>query len=166
MVTTDGLFNVPAHRPVIRLPAGACFAWLCASQHISWFHLKSLEHFCRELGFHFEDDTLGVWQVGNTVSLGTAVLFFKRERPLSGGSSSNLWFFAAGISNALSLRFLNNALAIGNVVAVVPIVSATPVFTLILGVLYFGREIITWRTVATIGLIVPGVILVALSGGR
>ena len=45
-----------------------------------------------------------------------------------------------------------------------PIVSATPVFTLLLGFFYFGRETITWRTVATIGLIVPGVILVALSG--
>jgi len=31
--------------------------------------------------------------------------------------------------------------------------------------LYFGRETITWRTVATIVLIVPGVIVVALSGG-
>jgi drug/metabolite transporter (DMT)-like permease len=50
------------------------------------------------------------------------------------------------------------------VVAVVPIVSATPVFTLLLGFFYFGRETITWRTVATIGLIVPGVILVALGG--
>ena len=30
----------------------------------------------------------------------------------------------------------------------------------------FGRETITWRTVATIALIVPGVILVALTGSR
>ena len=75
---------------------------------------------------------------------------------------NNLWFFAAGICNALSLQFLNNALAVGDVVAVVPVVSATPVFTLLLGVLFFGRESITWRTVATIALIVPGVILVAL----
>jgi uncharacterized membrane protein len=106
--------------------------------------------------------------VGNTVSLGTAVLFFKRERRLLShtSSSSNLWFFAAGIANALSVQFLNNALAIGDVVAVVPIVSATPVFTLLMGFFYFGRETITWRTIGTIALIVPGVILVALSGTR
>ena len=61
--------------------------------------------------------------VGNTVSLGTAVLVFRhKDRPLLhiGGGSGNLWFFAAGIANALSLQFLNNALAAGDVVAVVP----------------------------------------------
>ena len=46
----------------------------------------------------------------------------------------------------------------------VPIVSATPIFTMAMGFFYFGREVITWRTVATIALIVPGVILVALGG--
>ena len=105
--------------------------------------------------------------VGNSVSMGTAVLLFARERkPLSGSRPSNLWFVAAGIANALSVQFLNNALAIGDVVEVVPIVSATPALTLLMGFFYFGRETITWRTVGTIALIVPGVILVALSGGR
>jgi uncharacterized membrane protein len=103
--------------------------------------------------------------VGNSVSLGTALLLFRREgAPVTSSRASNLWFFAAGVANALSVQFLNNALAIGDVVAVVPIVSATPVFTLLLGMLYFGRETITWRTIATMALIVPGVILVALSG--
>jgi len=95
------------------------------------------------------------------------VLVFRRGgRPLLGTGSGNLWFFAAGLSNALSLQFLNNALAVGDVVAVVPIVSATPVFTLLLGLLLFGRERITWRTLATIALIVPGVVLVALHSAR
>jgi uncharacterized membrane protein len=87
-------------------------------------------------------------------------------RPLWGVGSTNLWFVAAGISNALSVQFLNNALAIGDVVAVIPIVSATPLFTLFMTIVYFGRETITWRTIATIALIVPGVIVVALTGGR
>jgi drug/metabolite transporter, DME family len=103
--------------------------------------------------------------VGNTVSLGTAVIFLNREkRPLSAASAAHSWFFAAGIANALSVQFLNNALAVGDVVAVVPIVSATPVFTLLLGLFYFGRETITWRIAVTVALIVPGVMLVALSG--
>ncbi len=50
-------------------------------------------------------------------------------------------------------------------VAVILIVSATPLFTLLMTFLYFRRETITWRTVATIVSIVPGVIVVALSGG-
>lgn len=105
--------------------------------------------------------------VGNTVSLGTTFLVFRRKgRPLLGMGRGQLWFVAAGVANALSLQFLNNALAVGDVVAVVPIVSATPVFTLLFGFFFFGRESITWRTVVTIALIVPGVILVALNSGR
>jgi len=53
----------------------------------------------------------------------------------------------------------------GDVVAVIPIVSATLLFTLLMTFLDFGRETITWRTIATIGLIVPGVIVVVMSWG-
>jgi uncharacterized membrane protein len=74
---------------------------------------------------------------------------------LSQSIGGNAWFVAAGIANALSLQFLDNALAAGDVVAVVPIVSATPVFTLLMGMLYFGRETITGRTILTMALIVP-----------
>ena len=108
--------------------------------------------------------------VGNTVSLGTALAAYGLERrPISGAGAATagqLWFVAAGIANALSVQFLNNALAIGDVVAVLPIVSATPVFTLLMGLFWFGRETITWRTVATMALIVPGVIAVALASAK
>ena len=73
---------------------------------------------------------------------------------------------AAGVANALSIQFLNNALFVGSLLTTMPIVSATPIFTLLLGVYWFGRETISWRTVATIALIVPGVTLVALAGVR
>jgi drug/metabolite transporter, DME family len=108
--------------------------------------------------------------VSNTVSLGTVLVAYpwRRSTITLGGSSLRgyLWFAAAGLANALSLQFLNSALAIGDVVAVIPIVSATPVFTMLLGFFWFGRETITWRTVATIALIVPGVVLVAVAGAR
>jgi DME family drug/metabolite transporter len=129
--------------------------------------IRATGHIATKYGLLEVDSPSFAVLVGNTVSLGTAVLVFSRGgRPLLGTGSGNLWFFAAGICNALSLQFLNNALAAGDVVAVVPIVSATPVFTLLLGLLFFGRERITWRTVATIALIVPGVVLVALQSAR
>lgn len=129
--------------------------------------IRAIGHIATKYGLFEVDSPSFAVLVGNTVSLGTAVLVFRREgRPLLAMGGGNLWFFAAGLSNALSLQFLNNALAAGDVVAVVPLVSATPVFTLLLGVLFFGREIITWRTLATIALIVPGVILVALHSGQ
>jgi DME family drug/metabolite transporter len=126
--------------------------------------IRATGHIVTKYGLLEVDSPSFAVLVGNSVSLGTAVLAYKwQQRPFSGMGSGNRWFVAAGIANALSLQFLNNALSVGDVVAVVPIVSATPVFTLLLGLLYFGRETITWRTAATMALIVPGVILVALS---
>ncbi len=103
--------------------------------------------------------------VANSVSMLSCFAAFQTQRrPLVGTRRSALWFIASGVSVALSLQFLNNALQVGDMVTVVPIVSATPLFTLLLGVLWFGREVITQRTVVTIALIVPGVILVAIAG--
>ncbi len=103
--------------------------------------------------------------MGNTVSLASSGIAHKLEgRSIVGTMASWRWFIAAGVANALSIQFLNNALFTGSLLSTVPIVSATPIFTMLLGFFYFGRETITWRTVATIALIIPGVILVALGG--
>ncbi len=129
--------------------------------------IRATGHIVTKYGLLEVDSPSFAVLVGNTVSLGSAVLFLRGGgRPLSGAGGANLWFIASGVANALSLQFLNNALAAGKVVAVVPLVSATPVFTLLLGICFFGRETITWRTVAAIALIVPGVVLVALNAGR
>jgi uncharacterized membrane protein len=100
--------------------------------------------------------------VSNTVSLVIALAVFRMQGRRSAGTMrSNLWFVASGISAAVSLHFLNSALQIGTMVTVVPVVSATPVFTMLLGLFVFRREVFSWRTLATISLVVPGVILVA-----
>jgi drug/metabolite transporter, DME family len=129
--------------------------------------IRATGHIVTKYGLLEVDSPSFAVLVGNTVSLGSAVLFLRGGgRPLSGTGGANLWFIAAGIANALSLQFLNNALAAGEVIAVVPLVSATPVFTLLMGFCFFGRETITWRTLATIALIVPGVVLVALNAAK
>jgi len=108
--------------------------------------------------------------VSNTVSLGSSLAAWTGSgRPLPKARDlgvGHAWFAAAGLANALSIQFLNSALAIGEVVTVIPIVSATPVFTMLLGLLWFGRETISARTLVTMALIVPGVVLVAVAGGR
>jgi drug/metabolite transporter (DMT)-like permease len=99
--------------------------------------------------------------VGNTVSLVVAAIAFRIEgRTFTGGLDSHKWFIAAGVAAGLSLHFLNSALQMGTLVAVVPIVSASPVFTMLLGYLVFKREVITWQTIAAMVLVVGGVILV------
>lgn len=101
--------------------------------------------------------------VSNSVSLVIALAAFRIEgRGMTGTVRTNLWFIASGISAAVSLHFLNSALQIGTLVAVVPIVSATPVFTMLLGLFVFRREAFSWRTLVTIALVVPGVMLVAV----
>ncbi len=102
--------------------------------------------------------------VANSVSMVSSLIAMRAQRrPLTGTRASYLWFIASGGSVALSIQFLNNALQVGDMVSVIPIVSATPVFTLLMGYFWFGREIITPRTLWTIALIVPGVILVAVA---
>jgi drug/metabolite transporter (DMT)-like permease len=73
------------------------------------------------------------------------------------------WFVLAGLVNGVSVLSVNSALKLGQIVTVVPIVSASPFVTLLLTLFVFRREAITWRHVATMCLIVPGVILIAVA---
>lgn len=101
------------------------------------------------------------YSVSFVVSLGAYNLGRRKLPPLSPGMG---WFALAGIINGLSLYCLNTALATGKLLTVAPIVSSSPVFAMALGLYVFKKEIITWRTVATIGLVVPGVVIVVVYG--
>jgi drug/metabolite transporter, DME family len=112
--------------------------------------------------------------VSSTVSalLGWAVFHYQGHR-FKGASDARKgdwaaafaaykWFLVSGTLNGLSIFTLNTALETGSVVTVMPVSAVGPVFTLLLGLLVFRNERITWRTVATIGLSVPGIMLVVL----
>jgi uncharacterized membrane protein len=127
--------------------------------------IRAIGHAVTKIGLVEVPSASFAVMVSNTVSFAIALLAFRMQsRPFVGTRKSHAWFFTAGVTNALSLQFLNSALQVGELVSVVPIVSATPVFTMVMGYLFFGREIITARTMVTIALIVPGVILVAVAG--
>ena len=66
------------------------------------------------------------------------------------------------LTSAAGVYALNVALQHGDVIVVSPIVASSPVFALMLAIVVFRRETLTWRTVATIALVVAGVILVIL----
>jgi drug/metabolite transporter (DMT)-like permease len=107
--------------------------------------------------------------VSMTVSalVGWAAFQLQGQR-FKGGATIESWlgtyrlFMLSGILNGLSIYALNTALERGSVVTVMPISSAGPVFTLLLGLFFFRSESITWRTLVTIALVVPGIILVIL----
>jgi uncharacterized membrane protein len=136
----------------LALPLGASF-------------IRAIGHVVTKTGLAELPSASFAVMVSNTVSLAVALILFRlQSRPFVGTRESHLWFVASGVANALSLQFLNNALQVGDLISVIPIVSATPVFTMLMGYLWFGREIITARTIVTVLLIVPGVILVAVAG--
>ena len=127
--------------------------------------IRAVGHVVTKIGLVEVPSASFAVMVSNTVSLAVALTAFKlQSRPFVGTRTSLGWFFASGVANALSLQFLNSALQVGDLVSVIPIVSATPVFTMLMGYFWFGREIISARTLVTIALIVPGVILVAVAG--
>jgi len=151
---------VAAYRPehVVRgwplwaivLPVGAAF-------------IRASGHAVTKIGLVEVPSPFFAGLVADTVSTTLAAITFKLQGlKLKGGLAAQKWFAAAGIINGTSLFFLNSALTNGRLALVVPIVASTPVFALILGVVIFRREAITWRTIATIALIVPGVVLVAV----
>ena len=134
----------------LALPLGAAF-------------VRASGHAVTKMGLEDVPSPSFAVMLSNTVSLVIALGAFRLEgRRITGTTRSHLWFVASGLTAAVSLHFLNSALQIGTLIAVVPVVSATPVFTMLLGLIVFRREPFSWRTVATIALVVPGVILVAM----
>ena len=71
-------------------------------------------------------------------------------------------FYILGVGS-LAVIALNTALHLGQVVQIVPIVAASPIFTLILSVSIFRKERITKRIVLAVFMVVPAVALIASS---
>src|SRR3546814_20407066 len=77
--------------------------------------------------------------------------FLRRPRPsprLTGRPSR--WFVGSGVTMALAIVVLTQALLEGSVVVVVPVVSAAPVFTLLTRVAVFCGEPLSGRLVAAV----------------
>lgn len=101
--------------------------------------------------------------VTSTVSLIVlASLRLASRRALPAWNRGYLWFALCGVINGVGILGLGIALNIGDVIVVSPLVATTPVFTLLLGYIIFRRETITWSTVAAIGLIFCGCLLIIL----
>ena len=73
------------------------------------------------------------------------------------------WFVAAGVAHATAVTLVNFALQISPIIIVLPLISTYPLFALLLSLLVFKREVLSTRTIAAVLLIVPGVLLIAIS---
>lgn len=88
-----------------------------------------------------------------------------RERgwPVSFHRDGWLWFSAVGVCNGLAVLSMYQALSLGSVALVAPLVACYPLATLALGWTFPGTSAITRQTVIGVGITVAGVV-VLLSG--
>ena len=135
------------------LPLGAAF-------------FRALGHPLSMIGMETVPSPLFVGLISYTVSSVVAYGAYRIEgRVVPRLTKGYAWFVLAGILNGLSIYSLNSALQGGELLTIAPIVACSPIFTIALGYLVFKRETISWQTVATIGLVVPGIILI-IAGDR
>jgi len=127
--------------------------------------IRALAHVLSKVGMVTVPDAylagLVAFTVSSVVLLSSQALRRVQPQILLGGSPS-LWFVGSGVSMAVAITLLNQALLTGEIIVVVPIVSAAPVFTLLLSIAVFRRERLTGRLVAAVAVVVPSVILIAL----
>ncbi len=74
-----------------------------------------------------------------------------------------LWFAGAGVLHAIAVTLVNLALQISQVIIVLPLISTFPLFALALSFFVFKREVLDARTIFAVLLVVPGVLLIAVS---
>jgi drug/metabolite transporter (DMT)-like permease len=102
--------------------------------------------------------------VGSAVS---CLLLVSRQaisrQPMPGSRQGYGWFALCGVLNAIGLTGLNLALSLGPVSRVAPLIATTPVFTLLLGRLYFRNTAIGWPSVAAMVVIFSGCLLIILN---
>jgi len=99
-----------------------------------------------------------------TISLETLPRRNRQGRPLSVRAPGAAWFIASGVIFAVSVLCLNRALIEGEIITVVPIIAAAPVFTMAMSVTIFKREMIMPRTLLALALVLPSVIAIVVLG--
>lgn len=127
--------------------------------------VRSLAHVLSKVGMVTVPDAyiagLASFTVSAMVLLSTQAV--RRVRPpVLASRTAVLCFVGSGVVMAIAITAMNQALLLGQIVVVVPIVSASPVFTMLLSILVFRRERISGRLVAAVCVVVPSVIVIAL----
>ncbi|MGI9378120.1 MAG: EamA family transporter [Methyloligellaceae bacterium] len=77
-------------------------------------------------------------------------------------SGGHRWFALAGILNGAAILSMSFAVLLGKIVTVAPIGASTPLISMLLGLFIFKREMITWRIVLALALVIPGIIYIVL----
>jgi uncharacterized membrane protein len=128
--------------------------------------VRSLAHVLSKIGMEDIPDPYFAGLIGFSVSAVVTILNQSMRRKsvaLQWRNKSLYWFVASGFSYGIAVISLNTALMRGQIVTVVPIVSAAPIFSMLLSIIVFRRENLTARIVLAVFLVVPSVTYIALN---
>jgi drug/metabolite transporter (DMT)-like permease len=128
--------------------------------------VRSLAHVLSKIGMEDIPDPYFVGLVGFSVSAIVTILdqsMRKKAVAVQWRDKGVYWFIASGFCFSAAVICLNTALLRGQLVTVVPIVAAAPIFSMLLSIFVFRRETLTARTVVAIFLVVPSVAYIAIS---
>ena len=129
--------------------------------------VRSAGHVVSKYGMEWIPDPYFASMVGFVVSAvvtQTAHHVRRSAPPIPWRSRGALWFMGASACFGVAIMALNTALLLGTVVQVVPVVAASPVFTLIMSAVAFRQERITPRVILAVAMVTPAVILIGLAG--
>jgi len=126
--------------------------------------LRSGAHVLIRIGLAFAPSPLFAGLVAYSVSLVVAFLAETRRsdsRRVQWRSPGLLWYVLAGVMHATAVWTMNAALQRAPVSVVLPLISSSPVFTLLISALVLRREVIDRRKIAMVVLVVAGVAYIA-----
>ena len=128
--------------------------------------VRSIGHVLTKIGMTDIPDPYFAGLVGFSVSA-LVVIAAQRVRPATRRvrwrSRDPYWFVAGGVTMGIAVLCLNAALLRAPLVAVVPIVASSPIFTMLLSILVFRSEKLTPRIILAVFMVVPSVIFIALN---
>ena len=126
--------------------------------------IRALAHVLTKVGMEEIPDAYLAGLIGFVVSAIVTLIIHKSRRVSSTISLKNpgtKWFIGASACFSLAVLSLNTALYNGQVIQVISIVAASPIFTLLLSIGIFRQEVITKRIVLAVFMVVPAVMLIA-----
>lgn len=122
--------------------------------------LRSGAHVMIRYGLAFAPAPLFAALITYSVSFVIALLAESRRggsRRVQWRSRGLAWYVLAGLMHAMAVWTMNAALQMAPVSVVLPLISSSPVFTLLISRLVLRREVIDRRKIAMVTLVVAGV---------
>lgn len=136
--------------------------------------VRSGAHVLSKLGMETVPDPYFATLVGFTVSLVVAVAVLQMRKskkcaenmeaiPFSWKERGVKCFALSGAIFGIAMLCFNAALLNGEVVTVIPIVASSPIFSMLLSMIFFKGEKLTRRVVLTVLMVFVSVVLIAVS---